>query len=133
MNIYLDIDGVLITKQGVEANHLTGFLEAVTTWQSCLFLSTHCKGDTAHALEYLSQVVSDDALNLLERVEPTNWSTLKTEAIDFNAPFIWLDDYAFHAEREVLAEHDALRQLIMVDLDRNPDQLLQVADMISTI
>lgn len=133
MNIYLDIDGVLITKQCLEANHLTGFLEAATTWHSCHFLSTHCKGNTAHALEYLSQVVSDDALNLLERIAPTNWSTLKTEAIDFSAPFIWLDDYAFHAEREVLAEHDAFRQLILIDLDRNPDQLLQVADMILTL
>jgi hypothetical protein len=133
MNIYLDIDGVLITKQGVEANHLTDFLETATTWHTCRFLSTHCKGDTAHALEYLLKAVSGESLDLLEKVEPTNWSTLKTEAIDFTAPFIWLGDYAFHAEREVLAEHDALRQLIMVDLDRDPDQLLHVAGMISTL
>jgi hypothetical protein len=132
MNIYLDIDGVLITKQGVEANHLTNFLEVATTWHTCHFLSTHYKGDTAHALNSISQVVSDEALALLEGVGSTNWSTLKTEAIDFNAPFIWLDDYAFHAEREVLVEHDALRQLIIVDLARNPDQLLQIANMVSS-
>lgn len=133
MNIYLDIDGVLITKKGTEANHLAYFLEGATTWHTCYFLSTHCKGDTTHAMDYLSQVVSNDALELLKRIEPTNWTTLKTEAIDFSTPFIWLDDYAFHAEREVLAEHDALRQLIMVDLEKEPDQLLQVTEIIDNI
>lgn len=133
MNIYLDIDGVLITKGGTEANHLAYFLERATTWHTCYFLSTHCKGDSSHALDYLSQFVSNDALDLLEQAEPTNWATQKTEAINFNSPFIWLDDYTFHAEREVLAEHDALRQLILVDLGKNSDQLLQVEDMISTL
>ena len=133
MNIYLDIDGVLITKDGAEANHLPDFLDAMTTWHTCYFLSTQCKGDTQHALEYLSRFVSSDALDLLERVEPTNWSTLKTEAIDFSQSFIWLDDYAFHAEREVMAKHDALRQLFLVDLERDPDKLRRVSDMISNL
>ena len=37
-------------------------------------------------------------------IKPTDWGTLKTDAIDFGEEFYWLDDYPFQAELNVLKD-----------------------------
>ena len=50
-------------------------------------------------------------------IKPTVWSTLKTEAIDFNSDFLWLDDYVLEAEKKVFGEKGCVNNLIIVNLD----------------
>jgi hypothetical protein len=125
MNLYLDIDGTLITKQGgVDANYLYEFLCFAIKNYDCYWLTSHCKGDASTALEYLKDKVSERSYELLKKVKPTTFELWKTEGIDFSKDFIWLDDYAFDGEREMLDKNDALKNLIEINLKDNPNQLL---------
>lgn len=44
MNIYLDIDGVLITKNGQPAEYVEEFLEHIINKHNVFWLTTHCRG-----------------------------------------------------------------------------------------
>ncbi len=127
MNLYLDIDGTIITKQGcIEANHLFDFLSYAIENYDCYWLTSHCKGDVAGALEHLKGKVSDKSFELLKKIKPTNFNLWKTEAIDFSKDFLWLDDYAFDGEKAMLEKNNVLQKLILIDLKSNPDQLLDI-------
>jgi len=122
-NIYLDIDGVLLQKNGQPASGLDEFIELVTSKYDCYWLTTHCKGDNAVVLYYLRGRVSEKAFNLMETIRPTMWQTYKTEAINFKEKFMWLDDYIFEAEKKTLKENNALGSLKLLDLKTYPNQL----------
>lgn len=127
-NLYLDIDGVLLTKQGVSASHIVKFLQYATDNFDCYWLTTHCDGDATPAFLYLVGKLPPDAVPYLEKIKPTKWKLWKPEAIDFTGDFYWLDDYAFEEDRKILAEHQALDKLITIDLKADPDQLLKLAN-----
>lgn len=128
MNIYLDIDGVILTKDSKPANHLKEFLEHITGNNNVYWLTTHCKGDSAATLTYLSRFFDKDVLELLKKVKPTSWETLKTKAIDFNEEFVWLDDFLLEAEKGELTKNDKLDSWIEVNLKENSDQLREVME-----
>ncbi len=119
MNIYLDIDGVLLTKNGRPAPGLKEFLEQIVGRHSCYWLTTHCRGGADRSLEIFENKVSSIVLELIKHIRPTNWKTLKTEAIDFSQDFRWFDDYVMKVELEVLKEKGVLDKLILVDLSKN--------------
>ena len=56
-----------------------------------------------------------------EKVKQTDWMDLKTEALDINSEFIWLDDYPFEAEKKVLNKFNRIDALIVVDLKRESE------------
>lgn len=128
MNLYLDIDGTIITEQGIEANYLYDFLCFAIVNYDCYWLTTHCKGDASNALEYVKDIVSPQSFELLKKFKATNWNLWKTEGIDYDHNFVWLDDYVFDSEIEVLKEKDVLENLIKIDLKSNPDQLLDIVN-----
>ena len=125
--LYLDIDGTIITKKGcIEANHLFEFLSFALENFDCYWLTSHCKGDALTALEHVIDKVSEKSFELLKKFKPTTFELWKTEAIDFNDDFVWLDDYAFDGEITILEKNGALQNLILMDLKSNPDQLLDL-------
>lgn len=125
--LYIDIDGVLLTKRHVKAAE--GALELigyVLSHFDCYWLTTHCRnGDASHALHTLEHYYPSEIIDRLRKVKPTTWRTLKTEGIDFDSDFYWLDDWALEKEKKVLAQHHCYTNLIEVDLSRN-DELLKV-------
>jgi hypothetical protein len=124
--LYLDIDGVLLTKRLTEpAEHVAQFIEYLTENFECFWLTTHCKGNERTALGYLKQFLDQHVIEQLERVKPTMWTTMKTEALDLTCDFYWLDDNPFQMEIEFLRSHDKLDRLILVDLN-NKDELLKI-------
>jgi len=127
VNIYLDIDGVLITKKGKPANGLFEFLEYVTGNYTCYWLTTHCRdGTPERAVEYVNKIGGIDK-ELLEKIKPCKpWATFKTEAIDFSEPFIWLDDNLFEGERRALNERGMLQNMEYFDLVHDPNQLVKI-------
>lgn len=128
--IYLDIDGVLLTvKQTKPADHSAAFIEYVIKKFECYWLTTHCKGDAGNAIRYLSRYFDQPTLHLLKQVQPTNWETLKTEAIDFAFDFFWLEDYPFNSEKEVLKANNRLGSLILVDLN-NINELKRIITLL---
>ncbi|MCR4324925.1 MAG: hypothetical protein NUV69_04545 [Candidatus Curtissbacteria bacterium] len=121
--LYLDIDGVILNKDLSPANHLKEFLERVLPKYDVYFLTTHCKGDAEYTLNYLSRLLDQEIIELLKTVKPTTFDRLKTEGIDFNSEFIWLDDYLFDSEIAELEKHGAKDSWIKADLKNDPDFL----------
>lgn len=121
--LYIDIDGVLLTtKRTTTADFAVDFIDFVTTHFDCYWLTTHCKGNTSNPLAYLARYFDSETLEKLKKIKASNWTTLKTEAIDFASEFIWLDDNPLVSEINVLMSHSAINKLIKVDLSK-PDEL----------
>lgn len=129
--IYIDIDGVLLDyKTGEPAKHAEELIMFLTSGRyDCYWLTTHCKGDTAPTLQYLSGYFSEKVMKRLSIIKATDWETLKTEAIDLGSDFIWLDDYPFQAEISALDCVHKRTSLCLVNLERE-DELLNVIEFI---
>ena len=94
MKLYIDIDGVLLKLRDPHpADYAEEFISYIVEHFDCYWLTTHCKGDTAPTIEYLSEFFTDIVIEKLKFIKPTMWGALKTDAIDFSSEFIWLDDY----------------------------------------
>jgi hypothetical protein len=119
MNLYLDIDGVLLTKDGKIPNHGQKFIEFAVDRFECFWLTTHCRGGENKAVDYLAQYYPFCITQLLGEVKPTDWDTLKTEAIDFSMNFIWLEDAPFESEIRILENMGVLSSLIKVNLKKD--------------
>ncbi len=125
-NIYLDIDGVILTKGGVPAQHLDKFLRYILSNYSIFWLTSRCQGDSKYTVRYLSQFLLPDTVILTERIKPTSFQVDKTEAIDFSKRFFWLDDDLFASEKNMLRKHNQYDSWVEVNLIKNPNQLLDL-------
>ena len=120
MKLYLDIDGVLLTtKHPQAADGAAEFVEFITGHFDCYWLTTHCQGNAYTALNYLSEYFDRAIMTQLQTIKPTRWGALKTDAIDFDSDFIWIDDYVMQAEIVELKKHNALDSMIQEDLYGN--------------
>lgn len=127
INIYLDIDGVLLANDLSLAKYANEFLRYVlkdypdTTY----WLTTHCNGDENIPIQHIGHLFQPDVVELMKTIKPTSWETAKTRAIDFSKPFLWFDDDMFYEEKVTLIKHKALDNWIEVDLAKDEDQLLR--------
>ena len=118
--LYIDIDGVLLQK-GKErvVEYAEEFIDFITKYFDCYWLTTHCRHNNAEpVLKYLAEYYSSELMNKMRCIKPTDWGTLKTDAIDFGEEFYWLDDYPFQAELNVLKKYNMEDRCIIVDLNR---------------
>lgn len=126
MNVYLDIDGVLLDNEGNLAIGAIEFIKYAVEHFNVYWLTTHCMdGTTEHAVEYLNRASPEDIRPWLEQFKPVKWSLKKTEAIDFAKPFLWFDDDCFTGEKIDLHENDAMNSWIGIDLRTVPDQMIK--------
>jgi hypothetical protein len=125
MNIYLDVDGVLLNHDGTLANHADEFLAAmVHSGHPVHWLTTRCRdGDSSTVVAVLGRLVQPSTVELLTLIKPTSWATSKLEAIELRSPFIWFDDQPLQFEIEELQECGLLDGWVKVDLLSEPDQL----------
>ena len=125
-NLYLGIDGVIITKGVVPALYLDQFLKFILSNFSVSWLTTRCTGNSTETIKYLSQFLMPETISLAKQILPTNFRLDKTEAIDFNSDFFWLDNQLFDSEKRILKEHFRYDSWIELDLIKNPKQLLKL-------
>lgn len=117
MNIYFDIDGVL---KGVDSP-IEDLVELVTYVLDnfpghVYWLTTHVKHGVNNAIYALQDVFDEELLDrMAKEIQPTDWGTLKTDAIDFSQPFFWLDDDLWQSELVVLKDHNAESGHILMD------------------
>ena len=106
MNIYLDIAGTLGWTQS-PINDVVELLEyCLDNYPGQVYwLTTFCKNGINRTYEALSFLPDDLRQRAFEEVKPTDWSALKTDAIDFTKPFVWIDDSIYDSERRVLDEY----------------------------
>ena len=128
-NIYIGIDGVILTRGGMPALHLDKFLRYILSNYTVFWLTSRCHGDSKYTVKYLSQFLLPESFILAQRIKPTNFRLDKTEAIDFSKRFFWLDDDLFVSEANTLREHNQYDSWVEVNLIKNPNQLL---DLISS-
>jgi len=130
IKVYLDIDGVLL-KNGKSGPELIPRFRRVIRYLcanfDCCWLTTHVRhgsgsaGAVAKLFPYMKKSRIDPAI--LDGIEPTEWETLKTEAIDFSRPFIWLDDDPLPTERRILKEKSCADSLVDIDWHRRATRL----------
>lgn len=129
-NLYIDIDGVIVSRGEAAAGVVEFFIFATENFD-CYWLSTHCDGDSEPVVRYLASRLPQEAVPYIERIKPTKWGSLsKTQGIDFSKPFYWLDDNFFEAEKKILEEKGALESFIHVNLRENPNQLLEIIEFL---
>ncbi|MBD2770458.1 hypothetical protein IC235_21445 [Hymenobacter sp. BT664] len=116
--LYLDIDGVLLTRKQQMPEGVVAFLNFALAHFDCYWLTTHCKGNAQTALRYLAATYPAAEIEKLRSVKPTDWDALKTEGIVLTNDFYWVDDYAFEAEKNILKACGKLDRLIMCDLNQ---------------
>ncbi len=130
IKLYIDIDGVILKYKGDQVSKdISKFIRFIVANYDCYWLTTHCKGDALTAIDYLSEYLIDEDLRLLQQVKPTDWNTLKTEAIDFTSDFYWIDDYALNAEKEILQMNGKKDSLILADAYK--DDILDIMKSLS--
>ena len=121
MKIYLDIDGVLLSPDHKIPEYGEEFVTYLINHHEVFWLTTHCRGGVNGAIKYLSQFYAGTTLAKLKQVIQTDWKDLKTEAVDFDSRFIWLDDYPLESEKMVLKKYNRIDALIIVDLKRESE------------
>jgi len=127
MNLFIDIDGVLlgkspITQQPLLANHAHQFLEFCLLNFDCYWLTTHCKeGKNDSVVNYLTPYVDSETLSLVQQVIPTCFKTFKVEALF--GDFLWIDDQPTAYEIQYLDDHQLLNRWIQVNTRKNINEL----------
>ena len=130
MNIYLDIDGVLLINEKHASPYASEFIEYVLKHfpETTYWLTTHCWRGEDRTQEILEPVLDKDTLELIDNIQPTDWGENKTDAIDFSRPFLWFDDDLYDEERMVLQQHDSLDGFVLIDLHKDRFQLQKLVD-----
>ena len=122
IKIYLDIDGVLITKRNHRpVNNALTFLQLITTHFDPYWLTTHCNGSNDQALYYLSKFFDKDFISVASIIKPTKWDNLKTNAIQILSDFYWIKDEPFNSEKLFLEKNHRLDRLIIPDYSKEAD------------
>lgn len=132
MNVYLDIDGVLLANKDSATNYADEFLQDVLAAypDSTYWLTTHnWRGDN-RTKEVLAPHLKPETVPLLDKIKPTVWNEMKTDGLNFSEKFIWLDDDLWEDELTVLEQHNATDNFILIDLKKNPNQLKDLAEII---
>ena len=116
MKIYLDIDGTILTPDGL-AEGVKEFILSAVACHDVYWLTTH----KVDALSHLRPHVDQETYKALAKIQPTAWDVFKTEALDAGDPdWIWLDDRLLHTERAWLKKHDCEAQWIRINLVEDP-------------
>jgi hypothetical protein len=134
MDIYLDIDGVLLANESNLAEGAKEFIRYSAENFTVYWLTTHCMhGNGEWAAEYVNRASDEDLSECLKKFIPTTWSLKKTEVIDFSKDFLWFDDDCYSGERIDLTENKAFKSWIEVDLKKYPDQLVHELKLLKSI
>lgn len=123
MNVYLDIDGVLLANDKNPARFADEFIEYVVSKYPTYWLTTHCWHGDNHVVALLSKYFSEQTMTFIRQINPTEWGESKTDGIDFSSPFLWFDDDLFDEEKIELVKHNALENWIEVNLCKNENVL----------
>ena len=90
-DVYMDVDGVILSEDGKQMPYLKEFLTLIfNISENVYWLSNYCKdGDTSKVLEYLEGKIDKEVLEMLKNVKGKKWGLFRTEGIDFLKRFVW--------------------------------------------
>lgn len=140
--LFLDVDGVLLgldpqrPSRAALAAHACQFLAFALARCQVYWLTTHCRGNAAPALEHLvrhtPQSEREQVMTLAEKIRPTRFETFKTEALPVDdGGFAWMDDSPTRAELDWLRDRGWLDRWLWVDTREEPDDLLRAQEWLT--
>lgn len=120
--IYFDIDGVIRGVASPKEDIMVLLRFCIDNYPGAVYwLTTHCRGEENHVYYALKGEFPDEFVEeLCQKVLPTEWGALKTDAIDMDSNFVWFDDNLFEAERIVLERNYVLDGYFKMD-PRDPE------------
>jgi hypothetical protein len=127
MNIYIDVDGVLILPDGTLAPYAEAFLTCLIAIPNChlFWLSAYDRPNTMNKATVLYPLLSKDLVIKLHNIQQAIWRHHKTDAINMRQRFLWYDDELFEEERSVLRHHGVLSSFRRITLQKDTYQLLE--------
>lgn len=135
MNIYLDIDGVLVGTKSPREDVISFIRYILEHYpDSTYWLTTHCKGGVNRSAEWLRMNdFPTDLVDEMDRIiKPTDWGVMKTEAIDMDQDFIWFDDLLFETERRILEAHYVLEDFYKMD-PKDPEMAKKALEFLQSL
>lgn len=137
MKLFLDVDGVLLGRDGRLAGHAIEFLQFVTQTFDVFWLTTHVRENNsesvvAHILQGTSARQHDAVVEVAKAIRPAPWPTWKTDALPDDGDFMWLDDSPTATEIEFLRERGWLNRWLHVDVVAEPDDLLRARRVLTS-
>lgn len=123
MNIYLDIDGVILVNNKQIASYSQEFIQYIVKNHKVYWLTTHCRGNALYTFDLMKKFFNKETMKYIKKILPTYWEVNKTEAIDFSKPFLWFDDDLFEEEKKVLIKNNCLKSLVEINLAKDENQL----------
>ena len=136
MKLYIDIDGVLLGKYDgvIQLSYgAKGFIDYALMRFDCYWLTTHCRGCNDSVLRYLGAFVDDDLLNKIKEVKPTNFNVLKTESLNKDDEFIWIEDEILYGEFKWLEQNSKLESWYEVNTYKNFHDLERCLDLLKKL
>lgn len=122
MNIYLDINQVLLTNKNTLALHCDEFLESIIKYPT-FWLTSDYGGKVDMALSHLLPLLNHEQRNLVTLIDRVPWDLSRTEAIDFREPFLWFTRAVDEFEISDLEVQNCVKNLILIDTDKEPEIL----------
>lgn len=116
---YLDVDGVILTRDKKLPDGAPEFISYLLENFDCFWLTTHCRHGENKVIPYLAPFYPKHLLSAIQGIQPNDWDTLKTEGIDLQSNFIWLEDAPFSAEKAVLEQNEKVQNLILIELNQS--------------
>ena len=115
--IYFDIDGVIRGVASPKEDIMVLLRFCMDNYPGAVYwLTTHCRGGENHVYYALKGEFPEEFVEeLCQKVLPTEWGALKTDAIDMDSDFVWFDDNLFEAERIVLERNYVLDGYFKMD------------------
>ena len=74
MNIYLDIDGVIVANDNTAANHASEFIEYVLTYypDTTYWLTTHCQDDASRPIRDIGRLFNEKTIDCMKMIKINN-------------------------------------------------------------
>lgn len=122
MNIYLDINQVLLTSKNTLTLHSDEFLKSVIKYPT-YWLTADYGGKVDMALSHLLPLLNHEQRDLITLIDRVPWDLARTEAIDFSEPFLWFTRAVDEFERSDLEVQACANNLVLIDTDKEPEIL----------
>lgn len=119
MNIYLDINQVLLNSKNTLALHCDKFLGTIIKYPT-FWLTADYGGKVDTALSHLLPLLNHEQRNLITMIDRVPWDLARTEAIDFSEPFLWFTRTVDEFERSDLEVQKCVKNLVLIDADKEP-------------
>ncbi len=124
MNIYIEINGVILQEDAELAKYADQFLQSVLSKYPTSTYWLLPQAETGAVTSLLENpYLSETTQALLASAQLLTWDELKTEAIELDKDFLWFGNEIWPDELKLLEDKNLSQQFVLVDLHKDPDML----------